>query len=206
MVKVKICGITHAKDALLARELGAWALGFIFYKKSPRYVAPQKAAEIIRRLPPFITPVGVFVNAGKEEILKIAEGCGIRTLQFHGEESPAFCRGFRSYHVIKAFRVAGVSDLKMASRYQVSAYLVDTFKKDIYGGSGQVFDWAVLKNFPRKTPVILSGGLHPGNILEAIRSVRPYAVDVSSGVEEKPGRKDPQKLQSLFRTLADQKE
>lgn len=201
MTRVKICGITHEKDALLACELGAWALGFIFYKKSPRYVAPSKAAEIIRRLPPFVTPVGVFVNAGKEEVLKISKGCGIRTFQFHGEESAAFCRGFRSYRVIKALRVGGASDLKAASRYDASAYLFDTFKKDLYGGTGQPFDWTLLKNFPRKRPVILSGGLHSGNILEAIRAVRPYAVDVASGVEERPGRKDPHKLRALFRTL-----
>lgn len=202
MTRIKICGITHEKDALLACGLGAWALGFIFYKKSPRCVAPRKAAEIIRRLPPFVTPVGVFVNAGKEDIVRIAEGCGIRTLQFHGEETPTFCRGFRSYRVIKALRVAGAADLKMASRYDVSAHLFDTFKKDLYGGTGRAFDWTLLKNFPRQRPMILSGGLHSGNILQAIRAVRPYAVDVSSGVEEKPGRKDPQKLQALFRILA----
>ena len=202
MTRVKICGITNEKDALLAAELGAWALGFIFYKKSPRYVTPATAKTMIRRLPPFVTPVGVFVNAAQDEVLKISEECGIRTLQFHGEETPAFCRRFQGCRVIKAFRLTDRPDLPAISRYDAAAYLFDTFKSDKYGGTGRTFDWTLLKNFSRKNPLILSGGINPSNIVEAVRQVRPYAVDVSSGVEERAGRKSPAKLKALFRALS----
>ncbi len=202
MTRVKICGITNIEDALLASDLGAWALGFIFYKKSPRYVGSKKVKAIIKQLPPFVTPVGVFVNEKADVVNKTADFCGLKVLQFHGEESPAYCRSFKAYRVIKAFRVKGTFDLKVLKPYQVSAYLFDTYQHDQYGGTGQSFDWQLIKSV-KKTgiPMILSGGLHIGNLGEAIKAAQPYAVDISSGVESSPGKKSESKLRQLFKNV-----
>ena len=201
MVKVKICGITNKEDALLAAELGAWALGFIFYKKSPRAIAPFKARKIIEELPPFVVPVGVFVNQKEGAVKDIANFCGIKTLQFHGDETPQYCKRFKEYKIIKAFRVKEDFDISNLSQFPAAAYLFDTYQEDTYGGSGKTFNWDVIKDKKFNKPVILSGGLNPENIASAIKEVCPYAVDVSSGVEEFPGKKSEKLLIKFFEIL-----
>jgi len=198
-VRVKICGITNFGDALLAADLGAWALGFIFYKKSPRHVSPFKARKIIQELPPFLTPVGVFVNQKEGAVKDIAQFCGIKTLQFHGDETPQYCQRFnQGYKVIKAFRVKERFDISGLSEFRVSAYLFDTYQEDSYGGSGQAFNWDVIRDKKFNKPVILSGGLNSENIAQAIETIKPFAVDVSSGVETIPGKKDKKLLEEFF--------
>ncbi len=190
MAKVKICGITNKEDALKATELGAWALGFIFYKKSPRYVSPYKASKIIAELPPFVTPVGVFVNHNERAAKDMADFCGITTLQFHGDESPEYCSRFKNYRVIKAFRVKEGISLNTLDKFRVTAFLFDAFDDNAYGGTGKTFRWDILKSKRINKPFILSGGLNSQNIAEAIQTVNPYAVDVSSGVEAAAGKKN----------------
>lgn len=201
MTRVKICGITSADDAMLAASLGASALGFIFFKKSQRFVSPYKAKKIIGELPPFVTPVGVFVNQKEGAVRDIAEFCGLQSLQFHGEETPAYCRRFNRYKVIKAFRVKPDFDVAVVKEYRpvVSAFLFDTYREDTRGGSGKTFNWKLIakaKDFGR--PVILSGGLTADNALNAINEIFPYAIDLSSGVEESPGKKSRQALENFF--------
>ena len=194
MTKIKICGITNLDDAVAAVESGADALGFVFFKKSPRNISPEKAAAIIAKLPAFAATVGVFVNEPREEILKIVNQTGISVIQLHGEEPPESCLLTRK--VIKGIRVKSLESLEPLKRYQglVSAFLLDTYAPRIPGGTGQVFSWDIAleaKNFGR---VILAGGLTPENVSEAIRLVKPYAVDVSSGVELEKGKKDHKKM------------
>ena|SRR3989338_3470257 len=192
MVKVKICGITQEDDAKKAASLGAWAVGFIFHKKSPRYVGPYRAKKIISVLPPFVTTVGVFVDQKEGAIKDIAEFCRLQTLQFHGDETPDFCRRFTSkgYKVIKAFRISDKFDAASLKNYQVDGFLFDAFDKDLPGGTGKTFDWNLIKHVKSLgKPVILSGGLHTQNVKKAIEEIAPYAVDVSSGIEEAPGKK-----------------
>ncbi len=189
MIKIKICGITNLDDALFAAECGADALGFIFYKKSPRYVAPEKAAEIIAQLPPFITPVAVVVNEREEKIRNIQFTTGIKVLQFHGDERPEFCERFAN-RVIKSFQVKDKESIKSMAHYHVNALLLDSYKDGARGGTGVTFDWhlaVVAKTFGR---LVLAGGLNPENVTEAIKLVQPYAVDVAGGVEREPGIKD----------------
>ena len=202
MVKIKICGITNKDDAILAAQLGASALGFIFYKKSPRYVSPFKVRKMIEELPPFVVPVGVFVNQNEGEVRDIVNFCGISTIQFHGDETPQYCRRFSKYKVIKAFRLKEDFDWKILTEYKtVSAYLFDTYQEDQYGGSGKTFNWDFLKGRKFDKPIILAGGLNPQNIFCAIETVNPYAVDVSSGVENSPGIKDENLLTELFHRI-----
>lgn len=199
MVRVKICGITDSDDAVMAASLGAWAIGFIFYKKSPRFIGPYKARKIIDRLPPFVTPVGVFVNQREGAVKEILDFCGIRTVQFHGEESPSFCKRFRDFKVIKSFRVAKRVEISEFKKFDVDAFLFDTYQKDTPGGTGKTFDWSQIKSVKSLgRPVILSGGLHSNNIQEAIEEVRPFAVDVASGVEQSPGKKSERSLKEFF--------
>jgi phosphoribosylanthranilate isomerase len=193
---VKICGITNFEDALTAANYGADALGFIFYKNSPRYIEPEKAKEIIGYLPPFITTVGVFVNEEPTVIRNIMEFAGINILQLHGDELPETCKIW--HRVIKAFRVIQLIDLKPLEKYRTSAILVDTYSPDTYGGTGLTFNWDIAVEAKRYGQVILSGGLHPDNIERAIRWVKPYAVDVSSGVEKYKGKKDLVKLRDFI--------
>ncbi len=200
MTRVKVCGITRRKDALRAVELGADALGFIFYPKSPRYIPPEKAAEIIRSLPPFVASVGVFVDASVREIRSAVRTCLLSAAQLHGMESPAYCREI-SVKVIKAFRVQGNRLPRGISRYAVDALLLDTFQSGVHGGTGKVFDWDVARRAGRYGKIILAGGLNAGNVREAVESVRPFAVDVSSGVETAPGKKDPKLLEEFFRQV-----
>lgn len=203
MIRVKVCGITNTEDALRAVKLGAWALGFIFYKKSPRYVSPYKARRIIDSLPPFVTPVGVFVNTREGAVKDILKFTGIRTVQFHGDETPDFCRRFSHFTVIKALRLHKDFDVAGVKDYPANAFLADAFDKDEFGGTGKTCDWTLakeIKNFTR--PVILSGGLSPDNIQEAVERVQPYAVDVSSGVESAPGKKDERLLAEFFLAIS----
>ena len=202
MIKIKICGITNTEDALWAINLKVDALGFIF-TDSPRRVKPEIVQEIVELLPPFISSVGVFVNEDREKVKEIAERCCLTTLQFHGEESPSYCEEFKQ-KVVKAFRVKDKSVLKKATQYKdkVDAYLLDTYSPSKYGGTGKTFDWRIAKEIKEfGLPIILSGGLNPENIREAISEVEPYGVDVSSGVEERPGKKNLEKLINFVRIV-----
>lgn len=195
MTRVKICGITRVEDALTAAKHGAWAVGFIFYKKSPRYISPFKAKKIIQVLPPFVTPVGVFVDQKEGAVMDIVRFCGIRTVQFHGQETPVYCKRFhhKGCSVIKAFRIEDSVVPENIKAYEVNAILLDAYVEGVPGGTGKTFNWSVAKKIKGLgVPVILSGGLHYNNVVQAIEDVKPYAVDVSSGVEEqdKPGVKN----------------
>ena len=202
MIRVKICGITNKDDALTAVGLGASALGFIFYKKSPRTISPYKAKKIIEALPPFIVPVGVFVNSKEGALKDIVNFCGITTVQLHGDESPQYCQRLKQYKVIKAFRIKEDFNWNVVDQYKtVSSYLFDSFKENQYGGSGQSFHWNLLKEKEINQPFILSGGLNAQNVVEAMNRLKPYALDVSSGVEESPGKKSEQRLVEFFQTL-----
>jgi phosphoribosylanthranilate isomerase len=198
IVKVKICGITNLQDAKAAVEYGADAIGFIFYKKSPRYISSVEAARIRVNLNPFILSVGVFVDAPYEEIRQTIEEVGLDAVQFHGNESPEFCRIFET-KVIKAFRIKDESSIEICNNYPGFAWLLDTYNPDIQGGTGKAFDWDIaLKAKALNQNIILSGGLTPENVAEAIKRVKPIAVDVSSGVELFPGKKDKEKIKSFI--------
>lgn len=198
-VRVKICGITNRDDALCAVEAGADAIGLIFYEKSPRCVALKTAANLCAALPPFVSKVGVFVNELEYTIEKALGECGLDTLQFHGDEPPGFCQKFPA-KAIKAFRLRTAEDLRLLDDYDVDAWLLDAYAEDARGGTGRVGDWRLAVEAGKKgCPIILSGGLHPGNVAEAIRTVQPFAVDVSSGVESAPGRKDHARIGDFLR-------
>jgi phosphoribosylanthranilate isomerase len=201
MVKVKICGITSYEDARAAVEAGADALGFVFYEKSPRFINPVRAAGIISRLPPFIQTVGLFVNEETEQVNWTADYCGIDVVQLHGDETPEECLEVKR-RVIKAFRIQkiiSIAPLEKYQDYQVSGYLLDAWSPDAYGGTGRTFNWELAQAARQYGPVILAGGLTPENIAEAIRVVNPYGVDVSSGVESAPGKKDAEKVHEFIR-------
>ena len=198
MTKIKICGITNLDDALLAAKLGADAVGFVFHPKSPRCVTLEQAAGICRALPPFVATVGVFVNATKHVVEQTLAECRLTVLQFHGDEPPRFCRQF-AVRKIKAIRMQDEDSLRAAAEYNVDALLLDTYTETERGGTGRMFDWSLaVRASELEPPIILSGGLTTANVQEAIRKVRPYAVDVSSGVEREPGRKDPEKLRRFI--------
>ncbi len=192
MVRVKICGITNIEDARAAAEFGADALGFVFCKGSPRYIPPDEARNIIKSLPPFITTVGVFVDEGADEIERVLRYASIDVAQLHGHEPPEACMIGR--RVIKAIRVKELSDLEPLRHYHVSAFLLDTYTPEYLGGTGQIFNWDIALDAKQFGRIILAGGLNVDNIEKAIRWVRPYAVDVSSGVEEEKGKKDHRKM------------
>lgn len=200
MVRVKICGITSREDALRAAEAGADALGFIFYAPSPRYVPPGRAAEIVAHLPPFVTPVGVFVNESREKILETVRTVGLRVVQLHGDETPEACGGY-PVPVIRALRVDEGFEPETMRAYPVKTFLLDKKKKGLYGGTGETFDWGLARAAKAYGRIVLSGGLGPENVAEAIRTVGPYAVDCGSGVESGPGRKDPEKLAAFFEAI-----
>jgi len=200
MVKVKICGITNLKDARAAALAGCDALGFIFYKKSPRYISPQQAKDIISKLPTGIIKVGVFVDDKEKAIKDIAKLCNLDILQFHGNESADFCKRFKDYKIIKAFKVKEKIDLRKILKYKTFAYLFDTFVKAMPGGTGKKFNWRLLKFMDDiKQPIFLSGGLNKENITKAIESVRPDWLDVSSSVEIKPGKKNHRKIKEFIK-------
>jgi phosphoribosylanthranilate isomerase len=199
-IKVKICGTTSLKDAFLAVESGADAIGFIFYKMSPRNISQKEAKEIILQLPPFIETVGVFVNETSDKINRIAEQCKLNSIQLHGEESPALCRRVKR-KVIKAFRVKNADSLKSLASYDVSGFLLDSYNDGSKGGTGQVFDWNLALRVKKQGPVILAGGLNPYNVFTAIHRVKPYGVDVCSGVEKSPGIKDHEKIREFIKSV-----
>ena len=189
--KVKICGITRLADALAAVEAGADALGFMFFAGSKRHIVAAAAAKIIHALPPFIARVGVFVNADAGTVRATVAECGLDTLQFHGEETPEFCRQFAPLKVVKAFRIQNAASLEPLPGYDVDAWLLDSYVAGTRGGTGEKFNWDLAcqaKELGR--PVILAGGLTPENIADAVQQVWPFGVDVSSGVETAPGQKD----------------
>lgn len=190
MVKIKICGITNKQDALEASRLGIDMIGFVLYKKSKRYVEPKTIRDIANELPESIAKVGVFVDEDAEKVSEIAEDCLLDILQFHGDESPEYCARFKdSYKVIKAFRIKDKDALKSINGYDTDFYLLDTHSEKSKGGTGKSFDWKMIEGYEFLKPLILSGGLTAGNIGQAIQDVAPYGVDVSSGVEETPGKK-----------------
>lgn len=199
--RVKICGITNIDDAKAAVCLGVDALGFIF-AESPRRIEPDKAREIILNLPPIIGIVGVFVDEKEETVKKIASHCGLNTLQFHGLETPEYCSLFHQ-KIIKAFRIKDEMSLKEISNYQrwTDAFLLDTYKKGIRGGTGKIFDWKLALEAKTFGSIILSGGLSPDNVKDAILQVKPYGVDVGSGVESLPGKKDHRLLEDLIKQV-----
>ena len=177
---------------------GADALGFMFYASSPRFVSEKTAAEIIRALPPFVAKVGVFVNAGIETVRRTQEVCGLDTLQFHGDEPPGFCWQFQA-KIIKAFRVREEKSLQEMAAYESEAWLLDAFVPGKLGGTGERFNWELARQAAALNQrIILAGGLTPENVSDAIRQVRPYGVDVSSGVEAAPGKKDHAKIRDFI--------
>jgi len=202
MVKVKICGITNLGDALHAVREGADALGFMFYRASPRYIDPLKAKDIIKRIPKDIIKIGVFVNSGRERVLRIAKLCRLDMLQFHGNESASYCDKFRGYKVIKAFRVKDKIREDLLLRYNVFAYLFDAYTKGKFGGTGRHFDWRLVRHLGNlKKPVFISGGLNQKNVLKAAAIARPHWIDVSSSLESLPGKKDHLKVSRFLRHL-----
>ena len=203
MVRVKICGITEKDDAFKAIKFGADALGFVFHKKSPRYVSPSRARNIISILPPFVTVVGVFVDERLGAINDIASFCGLNAVQLHGEEDHHYCHRLKRYNfrTIKGFRVGVDFGFKQVEKYKVDAFLFDAYQENIYGGTGKTFSWELLRQADIKGPVILSGGLNPENIMDAVRLLKPYAVDVSSGVESEPGKKDHRKMMAFIQNV-----
>ena len=190
--RVKICGVTRLEDALQAARLGADALGFNFWPGSKRFLAPAAARSIVERLPPFVTPVGVFVNQPEAEIRRAAEESGVRVLQLHGDEPPELCARL-PLPVVKAVRVGAALPLDALRAYPVAAFLLDAPSAG-YGGSGAAFDWSLAEGVAGLGPLILAGGLTPENVAAGVRRVRPYAVDVASGVESAPGVKDVSKM------------
>jgi len=196
---VKICGITRVEDALAAARAGAHAIGLVFYPGSPRYITPVKAAEIIQALPPFITTVGLFVNAPADEVRSVVRQAPVELLQFQGDETSDFCRQF-GWPYIKAVRVQpGVDLLQYARDYHdAKALLLDAYVEGLHGGSGVAFDWGLVpRGLP--LPVIVSGGLTAENVMDAVRRVRPSAVDVSSGVESAKGVKDAARISAFIK-------
>lgn len=200
MTRIKICGITNKEDALEAAHLGVDALGFVF-AESPRRVIPSMVQEIVELLPPFISRVGVFVNEERGKVKEIAARCHLTSLQFHGEEPPSYCEGFRE-KTVKAFSIKDEAILDTIPEYEVDAYLLDSYSPSRYGGTGNTFDWDIARKIKKfGVPIILSGGLDPDNVKEAIERVRPYAVDVGSGVEVEEGKKDTEKLEDFVRKV-----
>jgi len=194
MVRIKICGITNLEDAMAAIDFGADALGFVFFQGSPRYIAPLQAANIISNLPPFIATVGVFVDETPQTIREIVSATGLNVVQFHGNETPDACRS--SHCAIKAIRVKSIDSLEPLKTYKgiVSAFLLDAYTPDVLGGTGLKFNWDIAVEAKQFGRIILAGGLTPDNVGDAILHVKPYGVDVSSGVEQEKGKKDHQKM------------
>jgi phosphoribosylanthranilate isomerase len=203
MVKVKICGITNLADARSAIRAGASFLGFNFCPESPRYISRGKARAIARRLPRGIRKVGVFVDESRERIIQTVRSVGLDYVQLHGDESPAMAAELgRTARVIKAFRVrGGFRTAQLAQFGGSSAVLLDGFDRKKRGGTGKTFDWKIARRAGKKSRIFLAGGLDPENIADAIQTARPYAVDVCSGVESKPGKKDPQKIAALMHAV-----
>jgi len=207
--RIKMCGTTRIEDALAAVSLGIDALGFIFVEKSPRNIKPAAAESIISSLPSFVGRVGVFVDNDLEEIKSIVEQCGLTQLQLHGNESISFCSQLKCWNkslsICKAFRVGTDSPSVDTAPYTpfIDSVLLDTYIKGVEGGTGDCFDWRLIDSLDIERPLILAGGLAPGNIWEALDKVSPFAVDVNSGVEDAPGIKNHQKLSKLAALVGD---
>ncbi len=198
--KVKICGITNLEDAQAAMDSGADLLGFNFYPESPRYIEPSKAQEIISKLPAFMDIVGLFVNAKYETIREIIDECFLNWLQFHGDEDAESCHSLDSLNlnIIKAIRVRDYGDIKSAEHYYTDAILLDAFDPDKYGGTGLRFDWNIIGHINKR--IFLAGGINPENVVEAVK-LGVYGIDICSGVESEPGKKDHKKLKQLFENI-----
>ena len=198
-MQVKICGITNMEDAQCVAENWAAAVGFIFHPPSPRYIEPQKAAEINRLLPQNLVKVGVFVNQKEEVVHRIYEDCRLDMSQLHGDESPEFCRQFPGDRIIKALELKKDEDLKKAALYDVAAILVDSRHAGLYGGTGKTSNWMLARQISQ--PLILSGGIKEENILEAMQMVSPAAMDINSGMESSPGKKDHVKIARIMQII-----
>lgn len=204
--KIKICGITNIEDAYAAIDSGTDALGFIFVPNTPRYVKPQAASLIIGELPPFITTVGVFANEPVETVLQAVQDCGLNAVQLHGSETPEYCSEINArgrVPIIKAFRVKDGQSLSQIPKYKVSAYLLDTYVKGKKGGTGETFNWELAKEAKTYGRIIVAGGLTPDNVAQAVEHIKPYAVDVSSGVESSPGKKDHARIKAFIENVRD---
>jgi phosphoribosylanthranilate isomerase len=201
MTKIKVCGITGLEDADLAISYGAWALGFLLWPQSKRFVDPGVAAGIIRQVRRKVETVGVFVNQPLDEIADRVDILGLSHVQLHGDEGPSFCSAVAQRtgaKVIKAVRIGHAADLRDLERFHTDFHLLDTSQAGLYGGTGKTWDWKLVANRRNKIPLILSGGLTPENVADGIAAVKPWGVDVSSGVEASPGVMDPAKLEAFF--------
>jgi len=198
--RIKICGITRLEDALQASQLGVDAIGFVFYNKSPRYIDPQKAASIIRQLPPFVSAVGLFVNPTQDFIAEVLQTVPLGVIQLHGDETPDFCAAQRR-RVMKAIAISSVDDLKRAKRFRCPLLLDAKAPAGVYGGTGKSFDWSILQAFKHDFPLSLAGGLNIDNVDSAMAIRQWFALDVSSGVESSPGIKDAEKMSAFVKAI-----
>ena len=203
-IKIKICGITNLEDAEAAVAAGADALGFVFYAQSPRYIEPAVAKRIIAQLPPFVLSIGVFVNHDQESIRNLVDECRLAFAQLHGDETPTFCESL-GRPVLRALRLHDRGSLLALAEYKgrmgVKGFVVDAYSSEAYGGTGQTVDWSLAREVAHAAPILLAGGLTPGNVQEAIQHVHPYGVDISSGVEEHPGKKDHEKIRAFTQAV-----
>lgn len=200
MTFTKICGITNLDDALAAVAAGADALGFNFYNPSPRYITPQNAREIVEQLPPSVLTVGVFVNEENPE--RIAAEAGVAALQLHGDESPGYCRELADHYVIKSLAVSNDFDTDVLKSYEVEAIMLDTSDSKLRGGTGRAFDWSLAREVNQLVPkLFLAGGLSPENVAEAIATVHPYAVDACSALEDRPGKKNEERMRAFIKAV-----
>jgi len=202
--KVKICGITNVEDAAVAVEAGADAVGFVFHRKSPRAVEPALVKQIVATLPPLVTPVGVFVNEDVATVRVIMDNCGLALAQLHGDETAAYCQEL-ARPVMKALRLKDRGTFLALAEFQgragVRGFILDSFSENAYGGTGEVTDWGLAAEAAKSATIVLAGGLTPENVAEAIRTVHPYGVDVSSGVESVPGKKDHGKVRAFLQAV-----
>ena len=200
IVKVKICGITNHRDAMAAVDMGADLLGFNFYPESPRYIKPSKAAKIIGKIPAFVDVAGIFVNEEFEEIRQVIDMCQLSWVQLHGDESPEFCKKFRTINVkiMKAIRVRGMEDIEKTNGFFTDAILLDAFQRGKYGGTGITFDWNIVGHIEKR--VFLAGGINPDNAAEAVK-LGVHGIDICSGIEISPGKKDHKKMKKLFNNI-----
>ena len=197
MVKVKICGVTSATDALMAATAGADAVGLNFYRASPRFLEPERALAIRLALPPFVAAVGIFVDEEVERVRELMDYCGLDYAQLHGRETPRKVAQLKQYRIIKAVRIRGEEDLRELERYRADAFLLDAYVEGAPGWTGMTFNWDLARGASNRAKIILAGGLNPDNVAQAVAAGRPYAVDVASGVESEPGKKD-RKLVNRF--------
>ena len=200
-IQVKICGITRPEDGELAEDLGASAVGFVFFKKSPRYINPVRAGEISEKLGPFTARVGVFVDEELDTVKAIVETAHLTAVQLHGSEDPEYIKLLEGLTIIKAIRVAHDFDCKGLELYDVNTFLLDTFTSNAYGGTGQTFDWHKANECSKYGRIIIAGGLDASNASEAVNIAQPWGVDISSGVESSPGIKDADKMREFFNVL-----